>query len=154
MTNTYFFLFIGTPVNAPHFSDLNYNSNTLGYQKKNKMPSLLFSLRGVPDDEANEIRELLDVQEINYYETSAGNWGISMPALWLTNADELEKAHKLLNEYHTQRAATQKENYQQLKQDKRFIDVMTNKPIKVLTYLAAIAFILYLYVRMLSEFGL
>lgn len=121
------------------------------------MTTLLFSLRGVPDDEAYEIKELLDAHQINYYETSAGNWGISMPALWLSNTEELEKAHKLLNEYHTQRAATQRENYEQLKREKknrRLIDVILNNPFKVLIYLMAIGFILYLYIRMLFEFGL
>lgn len=121
------------------------------------MTTLLFSLRGVPDDEAYEIKELLDTHEINYYETSAGNWGISMPALWLANTDELEKANKILNEYHTQRAITQRENYEQLKRERknrRFVDVMTNNPIKLLIYLIAIVFILYLYPKMLFELGL
>lgn len=47
------------------------------------MSKLLFKLRGVPDDEADEIRALLAEKQIEYYETSAGNWGISLPALWL-----------------------------------------------------------------------
>jgi len=121
------------------------------------MPTLLFSLRGVPTDESNEIKDLLDDHEINYYETSAGNWGISMPALWLPNNDELDTAQKLLHEYQTQRAITQRKIYEQLKKDrknKRLLDVFIENPFKFLTYLAAIAFIIYLYPRMLEEFGL
>ena len=121
------------------------------------MPTLLFSLRGVPADETDEIKELLDKHEINYYETSAGNWGVSMPALWLPNNDELDNAQNLLNEYHTQRAITQRNIYQQLKRDKknkRLFDVFIENPFKFLTYLLAIAFIIYLYPRMLEEFGL
>jgi len=121
------------------------------------MPTLLFSLRGVPDDESYEVKELLSSHEIDYYETSAGNWGISMPALWLSNTDELEKAQMLLDEYQQQRAITQRKNYEQLKKErknKRLIDVIIEKPLRLLIYLAAIAFILYLYLRMLFEFGL
>lgn len=121
------------------------------------MPTLLFSLRGVPDDESFEIKALLSEHEIDYYETSAGNWGISMPALWLKSTEDLEKAQKLLNEYHHQRSATQRANYEELKKQRKntsFIDICTKKPVRLLIYLAAIAFILYLYVKMLFEFGL
>ena len=47
------------------------------------MPELLFKLRNVPDDEAEEVRQLLNDHEINFYETRAGGWGISMPGIWL-----------------------------------------------------------------------
>ena len=43
------------------------------------MSKLLFRLRNVPDDEADEVRELLTQHSIEFYETGAGNWGISMP---------------------------------------------------------------------------
>ncbi len=121
------------------------------------MATLLFSLRGVPNDEHFEIKELLDEHEINYYETTAGNWGISMPALWLKNEDQLKEAQKLLFEYHNQRALTQRKIYQDLKtkkKNKRLIDVIIENPIRFLIYIAAIAFILYLYPKMLFEFGL
>lgn len=124
---------------------------------KNTMSTLLFSLRGVPDDEAFEIRELLTSNNIDYYETSAGNWGISMPALWIRDNEDLHYAQTLLNEYHIHRARTQREINDQLKKqhnNKQLIDVFTEKPLRLILYLAAIAFILYLYVRMLSEFGL
>ncbi|MCK4841433.1 MAG: hypothetical protein KAT04_06070 [Methylococcales bacterium] len=115
------------------------------------MSTLLFSLRGVPEDEADEIRILLDKHSIDYYETCAGNWGISMPALWLRNKLELATAQNLLNEYHQQRAITQREIYKQLKKDKK---ILGEKPFKRFIYLAIIIFILYLYIKMLFEFGL
>lgn len=121
------------------------------------MSILLFSLRGVPEDEADEIRDLLAINDIDYYETSAGNWGVSMPAFWLKNSDELENAQRLLHEYHQQRAITQREIYLQKKREHThqgwFISIIKN-PIRFITYLAAIAFIFYIYFRMLSEFGL
>lgn len=118
------------------------------------MPTLLFSLRGVPDDESDEIRELLDTHNINYYETSAGNWGISMPGLWLTNNDELKEAQSLLNTYHQQRAITQRQNYAQLKKDQNNSLSFTKKSFQFLIHMVAIAFILYLSIKMLFEFGL
>jgi len=121
------------------------------------MPTLLFSLRGVPDDEAEEIRILLTENNIEYYETSAGNWGISMPALWLNNKEELISAQQLLNDYHHQRAIKQREIFQDLKKEgkhKKIIDVFIEKPFRFIIYLSAIVFILYIYYKMLFEFGL
>ncbi len=121
------------------------------------MSTLLYSLRGVPEDEATEIRILLTENSIDYYETSAGNWGISMPALWIANNEKLIEAQQLLNDYHQQRAIRQREIYQQLKKEgknKRLIDVVIEKPIRFAVYICAISFILYLYFKMLFEFGL
>lgn len=121
------------------------------------MSTLLFSLRGVPDDEANEIRGLLEINNIDYYETSAGNWGISMPALWVRNNEALIEAQNLLNEYHHKRAITQQEIYKELKKEgknKRLIDVFIEKPLRFIIYIGAVAFVVYLYIKMIYEFGL
>ena len=120
------------------------------------MSTLLFSLRGVPDDEAYEIRELLTENNIDYYETSAGNWGISMPALWIRDNHDLDQAQKLLDEYHHMRAIEQRKIYNQLKNEggnKHILDVFKEKPLRFTIYIGAVAFVLYLYVKMLAEFG-
>ena len=39
------------------------------------MAKILFRLNGVSDDEANDVRELLSNNAIDFYETSPGNWG-------------------------------------------------------------------------------
>ena len=120
------------------------------------MSILLFSLRGVPDDEAYEIKELLTENNIDYYETSAGNWGISMPALWVRNNEELNEAQKLLNEYHHKRAITQQEIYKELIKEgknKRLIDVFIEKPLRFIIYIGAVAFVIYIYIKMIFEFG-
>ncbi len=121
------------------------------------MSTLLFSLRGVPDDEADEIRELLTEKNIDYYETSAGNWGISMPALWISNNEQVFEAQKLLNQYHQQRAITQREIYEQLNneaENRHLIHTLTENPIRFIVYIGAIALILYVSVKMVFEFGL
>jgi hypothetical protein len=120
------------------------------------MSKLLFSLRGVPNDEAMEIRVLLTENNIDYYETSPGNWGISMPALWITNNEELDQAQNLLDEYHLHRAITQREIYHQLKKagkHKRLIDALIEKPIQSIVYFSVSALIIYIYFKMLYQFG-
>lgn len=77
------------------------------------MAHLLFRLRGVPDDEANEIRDLLNSHHIDFYETGAGNWGISMPALWLAEDTRLADAKDLLENYQQQRAIEAREIWNQ-----------------------------------------
>ena len=53
------------------------------------MPTLVFRLRNVPEDEADDVRALMDENEFDWYETSAGNWGIAMPGIWISKDEEL-----------------------------------------------------------------
>ncbi|WP_027160325.1 DUF6164 family protein [Methylobacter luteus] len=121
------------------------------------MSTLLFRLTNVPEDEADEIRELLRSNEIDYYETSAGNWGISMPALWLIKDEDLFKAQQLLEEYQRQRLITQREKYLHLKKTGANISLISSikkRPLQFIVYLGAILFILYISIKMVFEFGL
>jgi predicted metal-dependent phosphoesterase TrpH len=121
------------------------------------MSVLLFSLRGVPDDEADEVRELLAAQEIDFYETPTGNWGVSMPALWLRSDDELVKARELLNSYQQQRAVTQRALYLQNKQagqQQTFWQALRNRPLQYSVYFLAMGLVIYASIRLLFEFGL
>ena len=61
------------------------------------MAKIIFRLNGVPDDEARDVRELLANHAIDFYETSAGNWGVSMPAIWLKDDGQFEQARALLD---------------------------------------------------------
>ena len=67
------------------------------------MAKILIRLRGVPDDEIREILELLEQNRVDFYETDAGNWGISMPALWLKDEDDYPHARQLLDDYQSDR---------------------------------------------------
>ena len=121
------------------------------------MAKLLFSLRGVPDEEADEIIDLLNVNNLDFYETSAGNWGVSMPALWIINDSDYEKAQNLLNQYHQERAVSQREQYDRLKkegQSKSIKDIFFQQPIRFLVYVGGIVFILYISIKVLFEIGL
>lgn len=117
------------------------------------MSLLLFSLRGVPDDEADEIRDLLTEQDIDFYETPAGNWGVSMPAFWLRDESQLPTAQTLLSTYQQQRAITQRELYLQTK-PKTLWQAFIEKPLLYLVYFLAMVLVLYASIRLLFEFGL
>ncbi|PPD35616.1 MAG: hypothetical protein CTY19_00765 [Methylomonas sp.] len=75
------------------------------------MSILFFHLRGVPADEAEDIRELLTNNQITFYETSAGMFGISLPAIWLNHEDDLTLAQHLFDVYQQQRANEQRALY-------------------------------------------
>jgi hypothetical protein len=121
------------------------------------MTILLFPLRGVPEDEAEEVRELLTEQDIDFYETSAGNWGMSMPALWLRDDADLEKARHLLNAYQQQRFLTSREDYLQRKksnQQKTLVKAFIEKPLLHWAYLFAMLLVVYVSIKLLLELGL
>ncbi|HDZ08800.1 DUF6164 family protein [Pseudohongiella sp.] len=75
------------------------------------MAKLLFRLRNVPEDEAAEVRELLATHDVSFYETSAGNWGISMPGLWLHHDADYPEARALLDDYQHQRLQRMRAQY-------------------------------------------
>lgn len=67
------------------------------------MSHLVFKLNGVPDDEANEVRQLLVDAEINFYETDSGRWGLGYAAIWTKDKDSLNKAKELIQVYQLNR---------------------------------------------------
>ena len=110
------------------------------------MAILLFKLRFVPDDEVQEVRELLTDNQIDYYETGAGILGFAMPAIWLRDESQLEQARALLDAYQAQRASKARAEYDDQKlegKSKTFIDLFKQDPIRYIGYLLAIVFILY-----------
>lgn len=75
------------------------------------MTTLLLNLRQVPDDEADEVRALLETHSIPFYETAPSLWGISFGGIWLSNPDDLEQAKALLENYQQERAQQQRQKY-------------------------------------------
>lgn len=67
------------------------------------MPTLLMNLRGVPDDEADEVRELLHSRHIPFYETPPSRWFISMGGIWLPDGAPVDSARQALAEYQVER---------------------------------------------------
>lgn len=116
----------------------------------------LIRLRGVHEDEAQELRELLQANAIDYYETPAGNWGVSMPAIWLRDEAQLSLARALVQDYQTQRAIRVRSEYEQLKQageHPTFLRELKSRPARVVAYLAVIAVIVYFSTMPFIEIG-
>ncbi len=68
------------------------------------MSTLLFPLRQVPDDEADEVRALLALRGFDFYETRPSLFGISGGALWLRDSAQTDAAKLLLAGYQLERA--------------------------------------------------
>ncbi|MFK7863516.1 MAG: DUF6164 family protein [Pseudohongiellaceae bacterium] len=111
------------------------------------MSKLVFRMRDVPDDEAQDVRALLDANGIDYFETFGGNWGISMPALWVKNPSEFSKARDIIDEYQSARA--QRIEQGDLKIDegedlKTLGDSFRKKPFQFISYWLLIAVVLFI----------
>lgn len=120
------------------------------------MPTKLFSLGHVPDDEADEVRALLAEHGIEYYETEAGGWGISPAALWLRDEAQLGTARALVDAYQAERAVRMRAAYEALKregQQRTLFDVIQENPARFIAYLAVIAAILYFSTKPFIDLG-
>jgi len=120
------------------------------------MAEQLFILRGVPDDEADEIRTLLQENAIDFYETPAGNWGISMPAIWLRDTTQLLNAKRLIAEYQMQRQIRIRREYAALKQagaQRTLWRSLLDNPVRFIVYLAISLALLYFSVRPFFNFA-
>ncbi len=118
------------------------------------MAKILFRLNGVPDDETNDVRELLTNNAIDFYETSSGNWGVSMPAIWLSDDDQFEKAKALLDAYQNERTVRMREEYDRLKQqgkNKTFVDSVAQNPVRFMIHLALALLVIYLSVTLVLD---
>ena len=120
------------------------------------MARILFKLSGVPDDEADEVRQLLKDHDISFYETHAGNWGISVAAIWLTDDSRFDEARILLDEYQFKRAARLRNEYEQLSRVDRqrsWIVNLITRPLRLFVYGAIILAVIYLSIVPFMHWG-
>lgn len=118
------------------------------------MAVLIFKLRGAPEDEADDIRQLLDENHFDWYETSAGNWGISMPGIWLSDDSQKDRAQELIKDYQVDRYIRVRGEYEQLKREgkhRKFMDIIKEDPGKFALYLIGITAILYFSVKPFAD---
>ena len=120
------------------------------------MPVQIFKLRNVPDDEADDVRALLVENEIDFYETTAGNWGISAPGIWLKDESRFAEARALIEEYQVARQQRVRQEYEQLRQQGRqrsVVDLIRSNPLRFILYLAGILVLLYISTKPFLLFG-
>ena len=114
------------------------------------MSKLLFRLCDVPDDEAQEVRELLESHEIEFFETYPGNWGISMPGIWLQDDEQFGRARALLDDYQRERTQRVRSSYETEKQHgevKTLWQSFVENPFRFSAYLGLAGIVLYLSIR-------
>ena len=80
------------------------------------MSHLIFKLNSVPDDEANDVRQLLDESEIAFYETDSGRWGLGYAAIWTKDKEVVELAKNLIEEYQMSRYQRVTEEHKKIEQ--------------------------------------
>jgi hypothetical protein len=111
------------------------------------MAILLFKLHNVPDDEACDIRELLEQNDIYFYETHAGFWRMGLDAIWLADDTHVERARELINSYQIARTANQQKNYAELVEQGQAPGIWQNicaAPVRFVGLIIAIVFVLSL----------
>ena len=113
----------------------------------------MFNLRGVPGDEADEVRALLSENDIHYYETPPGNWGLSLPALWLQDESQVAEANGLLDQYQHERMLSARSEYARLRAEGKtpgLLDNIRNNFLRVVLTLAGAGALIYLPIKLFS----
>ena len=106
----------------------------------------LMKLRYVPPDELAEIHALLAAHDIEVYETSAGTFGISLPALWLRDESRLDETRMLLDAYAAERQTKARAEYESLRNDGRqrsFLDIARENPLRFVLCLIGAGALIY-----------
>ncbi|MEO6076703.1 MAG: DUF6164 family protein [Dokdonella sp.] len=109
------------------------------------MSKLLLNLRNVPDDEADDVRAMLDTHRLAFYETRRSMWGVSAGGIWLTEDAAIVEAKRLMAVYQQQRAARAREEYAAAKRAgtaETFASVLRAEPGRVAMLVLAILFVL------------
>ena len=113
------------------------------------MAKLLFRLRNVPDDEADDVRALLSENGYEFYEPSGGFLGIGTAAIWLVDKARFPAAKALIDDYEARRARQARAEYESLKREGRargLLDMVREDPLRFVVYLAIAVGLVYLTV--------
>lgn len=111
------------------------------------MAVLIFRLNGVPDDEAADVRALLDAHGFAYRETSGGLFGLGVAGLWLLDKGRKADARAVIDAYQGERSARMAAEYRDLCRAGRAettLQRLARHPFQSLLSLAGVAAVLYL----------
>ncbi len=109
------------------------------------MSKLLLNLRNVPDDEADDVRAMLDASGIAFYETRPSMWGISSGGVWVTEDAAIVEAKRLMADYQGQRQTRVRAEYAAARREgtaETFWTVLREEPGRVALTVLAILFLL------------
>lgn len=114
------------------------------------MAKILFRLRQVPEEEADDVRHLLDEHGIDWYETSAGRFQISFPAIWVRDDADEPAARGLIEVYQRQRAEQMRAAHAERAargELETFRQRIGSNPASISLALLAVLFILYISIK-------
>ncbi len=109
------------------------------------MSKLLLNLRNVPDDEADDVRALLDAKRIAFYETTPNPWGISAGGIWVTKDADFAEAKLAFDDYERERSVRVRAEYAAAKRAgtaETFVSMLRADPLRVLMSLLGILLVL------------
>ncbi len=109
------------------------------------MSNLLMNLRNVPDDEADDVRAMLDTRGIAFYETRPSMWGVSAGGIWVTEDASFADARRAMDDYQRQRAVSARADYAAAKREgtaETFFSLLRAQPARVLLSILGILFAL------------
>lgn len=113
------------------------------------MSLLLMNLRNVPDDEADDVRAMLDAQRIAFYETRPSIWGVSAGGIWVTEDTAFADARRAMDDYQQQRSVRARAEYAAAKRAgtaETFITMLRAEPARVVMSVLGILVVLGLVV--------
>jgi hypothetical protein len=115
------------------------------------LPKLLLNLRMATDDEAADIRDLLDRHGVDWYETQPGFWGISAGSIWLRDLERAAEVKSLLDAYQKQRVVRVRAELEADRREGRaptFMGELRANPGRMLMQLLAVALLIVLTIAL------
>jgi hypothetical protein len=106
------------------------------------MATLLLKMRLVPDDEAADVRAMLDAARIPWYETEPSRWGVSHGGIWIRDDEDAPRAKALMAEDQAgrrERAVAERAAALRDGTAETFGDVLRREPLRVLLSILGIA---------------
>lgn len=111
------------------------------------MAKLLLNLRHVLEEEADDVRAMLDGARIAYYETPPSTLGISAGGIYVREDADLVEAKRLMAEYQEQRRLRVRSEYEASVRDgtaETFGSMLRAEPLRVVLTILAIVLLVAL----------
>lgn len=109
---------------------------------------LLLNLRHVPDDECEEVLDLLDRHHIPHYTTPPGPFGISAGGIWVREIEDMPRARALFDAYQQERAERFQAARARAREDgreERFVNLWAKQPLTVLLMILLSVMVLMIF---------
>lgn len=109
------------------------------------MAKLLLNLRNVLEDEADDVRAMLDEARIGFYETPPSMWGISAGGIYVRDDDDVAQAKRLMADYQAKRRDRVRAEHEAAVRDgtaETFGNIVRTEPLRVVLTVLAILVLL------------